>query len=220
LGADLSDDYHHFEAYISKQQAQSKWGSSFDSDWSKIYSAVTAVEGKIITYGGKPIDAEFFSLSTGMTESCANVWGNSLPYLVPVSSEWDKTAPDYNSSVKIKQSDLKAKVLAKYKDAKFDKSAAKWLTIKKRSASGNVLSAVLCGKTLTGDDIRSLFGLRSADFEVSFTNGVFVFSVKGYGHDVGMSQEGAEYLATQGKKWDEIVKYYFTGVSISDYSWT
>jgi peptidoglycan hydrolase-like amidase len=35
-----------------------------------------------------------------------------------------------------------------------------------------------------------------------------------------MSQEGAEYLAAHGKKWDEIVKYYYTGVSISDYIWT
>jgi len=218
-GADLSDDYYHFEAYISKQQAQSKWGGSFDSNWNKIYSAVIAVKNKVITYGGKPIDAEFFSLSTGITESSVNVWGNSLPYLTPVGSEWDKASPEYKSSFKIKQSDFKAAILAKYKDAKFDKSPSKWLTVKKRSDSGIVLTAELCGKSLNGGDIRSLFKLRSADFEVSFENGDFTFNVKGNGHDVGMSQYGAEYLASQGKKWNEIVSYYYTGVSVSDYIW-
>jgi stage II sporulation protein D len=218
-GADLSDDYRHYDAYISKQEAQTKWGSSFDGDWSKIVSAVDAVKNKVITYNGKPIEAAFFGVSTGKTESSANVWGNALPYLVPVNSEWDESSSDYKSSVKVKQDDFKAKVLAKYKDAKFDKNPSSWITVKKSSASGIVLTVELCGKSLSGDDIKSLFALNAADFAVSLKNDMFVFDVRGDGHDVGMSQNGAEYLAEHGKKWDEIVKYYYTGVSISDYNW-
>ena len=218
-GADLSDDYHHFDAYISKQQAQSEWGNDFEKDWNKIYNDVMAVKNKIITYGGKPIDAEFFAVSQGATESSKNVWGNDLPYLVPVNSAWDKNASDYKSSIVVKQNDFKTAVQGGYKDAKFDADPAKWISVKTRSSSGTVLSADLCGKSVGGDDIRSLFGLRSSDFDVSFGGGVFTFTVVGFGHDVGMSQYGAEYLAKQGKKWDEIVKYYYTGVSISDYKW-
>lgn len=218
-GADVSDDYRHYTAYISKQEAQSRWGNNFEADWNKIYKNVMAVRNKIMTYGGKPIDAEFFALSQGKTESCKNVWGNDLPYLVPVNSSWDKNAPDYKSSVVVKQEDVKTAVQGTYKDAKFDANPAKWIEIKKRSSSGTVLVAELCGQSVTGGDIRSLFGLRSADFTVSFSGGTFTFAVVGFGHNVGMSQYGAQYMAKQGKKWEEIVKHYYTGISISGYDW-
>jgi stage II sporulation protein D len=218
-GADLSDDYHHYEAYISKQDAQKKWGKDFDSNWKKISDAVNAVKNSIITYGGKPIDAEFFAVSSGATESSANVWGSSVPYLVPVSSVWDKVSSDYKSTVTIKQSDFKAEVEAKYKNSKFDRNPSNWLVVKNRSASGVVVTAQLCGKSLGGGDIRSLFNLKSSDFTENFKNGVFTFNVAGDGHDVGMSQYGAEYLALHGEKWDEIVKYYYKGVSVSNYIW-
>jgi stage II sporulation protein D len=41
--------------------------------------------------------------------------------------------------------------------------------------------------------------------------------VKGYGHGVGMSQYGANYLAGQGKTFKEILKNYYSGVEISEY---
>lgn len=37
---------------------------------------------------------------------------------------------------------------------------------------------------------------------------------KGNGHGVGMSQWGANYMAEKGKKYDEIIRYYYTGVRI------
>lgn len=218
-GADLSDDYHHYDAYISKEQAQALWGGGFETYWNKIASAVDAVKNKMITYDGKPIDAAFFAVSTGKTESCANVWGNALPYLVPVNSGWDEASSDYHSTVTVKQADFKAKVQARVKDAKFDKNPAAWISVKKTSASGIVLNVDLCGKALRGGDIMSIFALKAADFSVGYKDGAFTFDVKGDGHDVGMSQEGAQYLAEHGKKWDEIIKYYYTGVAISDDSW-
>ena len=38
--------------------------------------------------------------------------------------------------------------------------------------------------------------------------------MKGYGHGVGMSQNGANVLAEAGMKYDEILKHYYSGVSI------
>ena len=45
-------------------------------------------------------------------------------------------------------------------------------------------------------------------------NGTFVFKVYGYGHGVGMSQYGANYLANEGKNYIEILKTYYTGVEV------
>ena len=41
------------------------------------------------------------------------------------------------------------------------------------------------------------------------TSGVFTFYVFGYGHGVGMSQTGANYLANQGWTWAEILSHYY-----------
>ena len=38
--------------------------------------------------------------------------------------------------------------------------------------------------------------------------------VKGYGHGVGMSQVGAQYMARQGASWQEILLWYYPGASI------
>ena len=41
------------------------------------------------------------------------------------------------------------------------------------------------------------------------TSGIFTFYVFGYGHGVGMSQTGANYLANQGWTWAEILSHYY-----------
>ena len=44
------------------------------------------------------------------------------------------------------------------------------------------------------------------------------FHVTGYGHGVGMSQYGANELAKEGKSWQEILQWYYTGVTIGLYN--
>ena len=54
----------------------------------------------------------------------------------------------------------------------------------------------------------------SACFEIKCTDDEFKITVHGYGHGVGMSQYGADYMARQGSDWQEIIKHYYTGVEI------
>ena len=42
------------------------------------------------------------------------------------------------------------------------------------------------------------------------------FSVKGYGHGVGMSQTGADTMAKEGKNYEEIIKHFYIGVEIKN----
>jgi stage II sporulation protein D len=70
---------------------------------------------------------------------------------------------------------------------------------------------------LSGVEVRSLLGLKSANFEVNITEQEVTFSVVGYGHGVGMSQTGADSLAKEGKNYEEIIKHFYTGVEIVDF---
>ena len=69
-------------------------------------------------------------------------------------------------------------------------------------------SVLVGGVTLTGGQVRTLFGLRSACFTVGWDGTNFTFSVTGYGHGVGMSQYGANAMAKAGLTW------YYTGTQV------
>ena len=70
------------------------------------------------------------------------------------------------------------------------------------------------GVEFTGSELRRLFSLRSTDFELSRGDGEFVFTVKGYGHGVGMSQYGANAMAKDGADYKEILEHYYPGTSL------
>ena len=95
--------------------------------------------------------------------------------------------------------------------------AAAWVDIAgiTRSKSGTVTAVTVGDRVLTGRQLRTLFDLRSAVFDLTFDPTVgFTFAVEGYGHGVGMSQYGANCLAGQGKTYREILSYYYSDVEI------
>lgn len=206
-------------AYLSKEDAQKIWGNKFLSYWGKIESAVHAVEGKAIYYKGSLAESTFYDMSSGTTESCKDIWGSDVPYLIEVSSPGDKLQKNYETHTNLTKDRFQKIIKSSFKDAEFDKNPQNWLIITKRSSAGSVLTAVLCGKPVTGLQIRSMLGLHSADFSVTYSNENFDFCVKGYGHGVGMSQCGAQYMAQQGKSYEEIIAWYYPGTSIGNYDW-
>lgn len=206
-------------AYLPRAQAQTLWGSQFDANWAKIVSAVEAVRGYALFYGGDVALACYSDMSSGTTESSADVWNQALPYLVEVPSPGDKLEKDYLSRVTVKSADF-ARTAEALPGAKLQKDPRAWLRVTKRSAAGGVLEAALGGKAVTGAQVRSWFGLRSANFSLSYKKGVFTFTVRGYGHGVGMSQCGAEYLAKQGKSWRQILAWYYRGAAVGEYDWS
>ena len=69
-------------------------------------------------------------------------------------------------------------------------------------------------KIYTGIEFRKLLYLRSTDFEFEIKNNTCYITTKGYGHGVGMSQYGANGMAKDNYKYDEILKYYYQDIEI------
>ena len=76
---------------------------------------------------------------------------------------------------------------------------------------------VIDGKTFTGLQLRSTFGLRSTRFELTVTEDQVIFDVLGNGHRVGMSQCGAEAMAQEGYHYQDILLWYYTGVTLTQW---
>ena len=89
-----------------------------------------------------------------------------------------------------------------------------WVSDMKKTDAGTVESIKIGGVTLDGNRVRTVFALRSSAFDLSYDNGYFTFKSYGYGHGVGMSQYGANRMASDGKKYSEIIAHYYKGVSI------
>ena len=79
---------------------------------------------------------------------------------------------------------------------------------------GGVDTMVIGGKTFSGRELRGLLGLKSTCFTMELTEKEAIFTVRGYGHRVGLSQEGAEAMALEGKDYREILQWYYPGTEL------
>ena len=213
-GADFKSPGDKFPQEYDTDKLRERWGEQFDTYYATLCAAVDEVLGKHMTYNGEWIDACFFAMSNGHTESAKNVWGSQVPYLQAVASPGDKLTANYETNTTLTTEQVKAALIAADATITLPKDPTTWFGEATLSDSGTVLYMPVGNKIMTGVALRSAFGLRSATFRVSCTQDGFSFTVQGYGHGVGMSQCGANHMAKQGYTWQEILQYYYTGVTI------
>lgn len=216
-GAFVCDDYNHCKAYLPQADLIKNWGESYyNKMYSKIESAVYDVLGKTITYNDKPINAVFHAVSCGKTASALEVWGSDIAYLKSVDCSFDKSSQDgisYLILTKKEFSDVFYEELGVILPS--DDNA--WIGEINYHPSGIVDTINIGGTMYEGTHIRKLFSLKSAAFDIEISNNKIKFNVYGYGHGVGMSQNGANELAKQGYDYASILEYFYTDVKITDY---
>lgn len=213
LGADFVTPDTSFPAQYTPDKRKERWGNNYTEYDKKISTAVDAVLGKTIRHNGELIDACYFAISNGCTESAKTVWGSDIPYLQSVASPGDTLSPDYETKVTYSHEQIKT-ALSGEEGLSLPADTTTWFGEPSLSQAGTVASIPVGNASLAGTKVRSLFGLRSATFTVTPQKDGFLFTVHGYGHGVGMSQYGADYLARQGYTYAEILSYYYTGVVI------
>lgn len=214
--ADITDDAGTHQGYLDEAARKEKWGEKYEIYNDKVTSAVQAVLGQTLTYDGAPITAAYFALCPGRTESAKTIWGNDVAYLQSVTSTGDRLSPELTLETKLSAQEVKEKLRADAEIALGDDPAT-WFSGDlqvSENKTGTVTAVTVGGKTMTGQQLRTLLGLRSPAFTVSFSDGTFTFSVTGSGHFVGMSQYGADYMARQGADYKEILAHYYPGASL------
>lgn len=215
-GAYLSTDPAHFQAYLSREERQDLWGDQFEQNESVLETAVSEVLGCILVSGEEPVAAAFHAISSGRTESAADVWGRELPYLVAVDSPEDAENPQMYSEVTVSAADAAAILTGCADGVSLPENPAEWIAVTSRTESGMVRTAEVGGTEVSGDTLRAAFGLASANFTVSCDGETLTFAVKGRGHGVGMSQYGADAMAQAGSSWREILARYYPGAEIAE----
>ena len=213
--ADICDNPACCQAWISKENRLARWDENLrDEYWNKIVDSVDSTSGRYVAYENQPINAFFHSNSGGMTELPVNVWGGQYPYLQVVATSGEENYNGYSSEVEVSKDELIQKMLEKYSNFQINFDEVNCIQILDLTESGRVKTMKIGNISLSGVEVRKIFELKSAKFEFEINGDKIRFKVIGYGHGVGMSQNGADSLAKQGMNYEEIIKYYYKDVEI------
>lgn len=196
------------QVYKTDDELKAMWGSSYNTYYNKVKNAVLATSGEVMTYGGSYIDAVYFSTSNGRTEDSVYVWNYSAPYLKSVDSKWDVGTKFFDATKTFSIEELSSKLGVNV-------TSVSDIVINSKTTGDRVNRVVIAGKEFTGVKIRTILGLRSADFTVTESGNNITFKTKGWGHGVGMSQYGANGMANAGYNYSQILKHYYSGITIT-----
>jgi stage II sporulation protein D len=208
----------HCQAYLSLEELTLNQGESWvENYWAKIEEAVDSTKGLLLYYNGEIIEPLFHSTSGGMTEDSVNVFASDAPYLKSVTSPYEEDAPKYKTVVSLTGEEFIDKLNKAYPNAKINKdNLGDKIKLIEKSPSGRVKKVAVDKDIINGSAIRTLFGLNSTNFKISYDKKINLIEILtyGYGHGVGMSQWGANGMGKNGSNFEEILKHYYTGIEI------
>jgi stage II sporulation protein D len=182
-----------------------------------ITDAVKATAGEILTYHNLPIRSFFHAACGGKTELPEEVWKESYPYLTSVDCN-GRNAPYDNWQRRFSLKDISSAL---------GTGNIKEISISSYTATGRVKTLVLTWQDKSGDvtteikatELRRQLGykeLPSTQFSLVKTDDTIIFTGKGYGHGVGLSQWGALEMARQGKNYREILAHFYPGTILKN----
>ncbi|HVG38574.1 MAG TPA: SpoIID/LytB domain-containing protein, partial [Pyrinomonadaceae bacterium] len=177
----------------------------------------------------EPIESFFHASCGGMTANIKTLWGGGNPapaYLSGVRDDYCLTMPHARWVDRIVAADL-LKALAS--DSRSD--VGRHLTdvrVTRRDRTGRAEAVLLEGertRTLSGWDLKMIVGrtlgwnlLKSSRYEVTRSGETFIFRGGGFGHGLGLCQEGAHVMARRGADAQSILAHYFPGTKISTFA--
>jgi stage II sporulation protein D len=231
--------YHHLDSRKSQgfdvyADTRDQVYNGKDGEDPLVNEAISATNDLVIKYNGKLIEAFYHSTCGGKTES-PEVWGQeSRPYLVSVSdfanskafcessryTHWEEAFSNAELADLFKKNAEHAKA-----DRVFSFSKVERIFITEKFPSGRVKRLVVLTDNgsfeVFGDRTRWLFArsgkiLPSALFSISQDKNGFAIKGSGFGHGIGMCQIGVISRAREGQKFDEILKAYYTDVSVEN----
>ncbi len=195
------------QAYISPEEYISNGGDEGTVD--KFRQGIADTQGLVVYYGDELIDATYFDCSGGHTEDALAVWGADIPYLQGVESPGEQAMPHT----------LQMSAHGFYQALALELSGpvAAWLGETTYTQGGGIATMTIGGKTFSGTQLRSALDLQSTAFTLTAVGDTVTITTRGFGHRVGLSQQGAQAMALSGSSYRQILAHYYTGTRVGEY---
>lgn len=208
-GADVCTNPACCQSYVSPKEKNLS-----QEQKQKLYDALTATRSVVAVYDGLPIEAAYHASSGYHTENSKDVWGGDVPYLKSVS------APEGEAEICMQKYTFTYEEFSSLLSNVCGKSiscGAFGNGIECESDEYNLAEKITAntGYSLDKNTLRRALGLATKNFKIKFCKDSVNITCYGLGHGVGMSQHGANLLAKEGKSAFDIIKYYYSGVSLA-----
>lgn len=164
----------------------------------------------VVDAEGNLITSVFHANCGGQTASARDVWMTETPYLQSVRDPYCRRARGATWKKSVALNDWKRFLQSKgVSTERINISGYLY-----RSDTREGMYELPGGIAVPFRDLREYFNLKSAWFDVAVEGGQVLLSGRGYGHGIGMCQEGAMRMAEEGKNAAEIINFYFRGARI------
>lgn len=196
-------DQVHCQAYYGKPRFEG------------IPEMVAETKGKVVVDENlNLIVAAFHSNSGGQTANSEDVWGTRTSYLKSVNDTFSTRMPNYKWERKMSIDDWLSYLKLKHKYP-IDEPSAKELALNFKQDTRKVyLEASNIKVPLK--NVRQDLQLKSTYFNIYKEGDSVVFEGKGYGHSLGMSQEGAMRMTKLGYTYTDVLNFYYRNIQIID----
>jgi stage II sporulation protein D len=177
-----------------------------------ILAAVAATKNLVIVDENMNlISALFHSNSGGRTQNSENVWTQKMPYLRAVEDTFSLDMPHYYWEKTYTQQEWLTTFKKNWNvDIKHRKTKIALLNYCPTITPKYILPKQKVKLT----EVRSKFKMRSTNFCVKTKGGTVTVTGRGFGHGVGLSQEGAMKMTLQGYSYEEVLAHYYQGIHI------
>ncbi len=234
--------YPEYQAHVDDSTAFQVYGNSAEQE--RTIQAVDETCGEKIWYQNQVATAYYYSTSCGKTASIkawGSDFNESNQYLQSINvcneegKSYELDLPWYQWTATISEQTMSN--LVELNTGK-EIGTLLNLAVTQQGDGGIVQEITAVGTTgkivvKTENKIRSALGgggytiekqdgtvvnstklLPSAFFTIEKKNGNYILHGGGYGHGIGMSQNGANEMAKQGKKYKQILTTFYTGVAV------
>ncbi len=195
------------QVYLTDEELKNNWKEDYPKKINKIKRAIAETNGEYLTYDGQIVNAMFFSTSVGATENSEEVFVSALPYLRSVDSKWDEQSPAYTDTYTFTLEEF-------YKKLNLPFSQTLKIEVIEKTSTGRTKTLKINNEEMQGRDFATKLSLRSNYFDIVQNQNNITITTKGFGHGVGMSQYGANGMAKEGYKYDQILKHYYKNTEI------
>lgn len=176
-----------------------------------VYDAVASTDRIIMLFEGRPIKPFFHYRCGGATENSENVLGNRITYLRRVLCSFCKDNTDNDSDRYFTVTELEELLKTRLKKPEGIYCNIKGMFEDVEVDEQGKISRIKIGtKSFRGIEVRELLKLNSTRFD--YIPVKFLIKCIGTGHGLGLCQCGANSMARSGMSYQEILKYYYTGI--------
>ncbi len=214
--ADVCTDSAHCQGYATVADGQALWGAEYSLYRERVAQAVRETAGLLLTYEGKPIEVFYHAISGGHTEDAQAVFAQARPYLIGVQSDGEEGARGFREDKTFTQAECVRLLNDAFPDARLtEEDFFSQFEVTSHTESGRARSVRVGDSVQTASDVRAALGLRSTWFTISLDATTVTFHQQGYGHGVGMSQAGANAMASDGATYEAILAHYYQGAALT-----